>query len=143
MFWIKKEFAHHYFYKSDILYRFLKLYQNNKDREDLSTQYHYITNNFPERTLISHLHRINVQKEHNQFEINKNGQYVNLHIEKKYLSFSCKNLIDAEELLFPTLRLFQPLLFIMSKTDMEDYGWISPVQKSSEYYNGQVLYSYH
>lgn len=147
VFWIKEEFAYHYFYKNDILYRFLKLYQKNKDRQDLSTQYDYITNNFPRHTLVSHLkrfhpNRVHIQKQSNQFEIYNETQYMALHIHKRHLKFYCETLYDAEELLFPTLRLFQPLLFVMGKKDQEDYGWISPVTKNRKYNNGQVLYSY-
>ena len=35
VFWIKEEFAYHYFYKNDILYRFLNAYQ---EKQKISNQ---------------------------------------------------------------------------------------------------------
>lgn len=147
VFWIKEEFAFHYFYKNDVLYRFLVLYQKNKDRQDLLTQYDHITNVLPKHTIISHLkrfhpNRVSSKYHSNQLEINYETQHLTLYVYKKHLRFYCKTLQDAEELLFPTLRLFQPFLFVMGKKSRGDYGWISPVTKKRKYNNGQVLYSY-
>ena len=143
---IKEEFAYHYFYKSDILFRFLNLYQENKSRLDLSTQYQYITNDFPEDALISHLrkfypHKISIQIERNEIIIYNNDQSIKLHIHKKHLEFYCETLYDAEDLLFPILRIFHPLLFIMSTNNI-DYGWISPIMNRNEFKNRPKLYSY-
>lgn len=147
VFWIKEEFAFHFFYKNDILYRFLVLYQNNKDREDLLMQYNYITNNLPKHTIISHLkrfhpNRLDNQSDSNQLEIYSETGHLTLYIYKKHLKILCKTIHEAEELLFPTLRLFQPFLFVMEKKKHKNYGWISPVTKKRKYNNGQVLYSY-
>ena len=148
VFWIKEEFAYHYFYKNDILHRFLSAYQENKDQWDLSTQYDYITKKIPSKMLISHLYRnhnhsVEIQKKEKEFKIYNDQQYLTLHIYDKHLLFHCETLYDAEELLFPTLRIFQPLLFVMNKTNQQEYGWISPVTKNRKYNSGQILYSYH
>lgn len=148
VFWIKEEFAYHYFYKNDILYRFLSAYQEHKDRPDLFIQYHYITNRFPVKPLISHLHRSphqNVQSDHHKkkIEIYNHQHYLSLHIHEKQLVFHCESLYDAEELLFPSLRIFQPLLFVMSEMNQGEFGWISPVTKNRKYNSEQILYSYH
>lgn len=147
VFWIKEEFAYHYFYKNDILYRFLSAYQENKDRTDLFRQYNYITNRFPISMLISHLHRSPNQSaqsniNENKIEIYNHQRYLTLHIHEKHLIFHCESLYDAEELLFPTLRIFQPLLFVMSEINQGEYGWISPVTKNRKYNSGQILYSF-
>jgi hypothetical protein len=147
-FWIKEEFAYHYFYKNDILHRFLSSYQGSKDRWDLAIQFDYITNEIPKHMLISHLKMIHsqhvqAQRKVNPIEIYNDQQYMTLHIHEKHLEFYCDRLYDAEELLFPTLRIFQPLLFVMNKTNKDEYGWISPVTKNRKYNNGQILYSYH
>lgn len=144
VFWIKEEFAYHYFYKSDILYRFIKSYQNNKSRQDLSSQYNYITNVFPKNTLVSHLHQdkqIQIAMKDYQLKIYNKERHIYLQIEEKYLTFYCHSLHDAEELLFPSLRLFHPLLFVVG-TYVEDYGWITSIVKNN-YKLRQVLYSYH
>lgn len=147
IFWVIDEIADHYFHKSDYLYRFFKDFQNNKERNDLKIQYDYMTNNFPEETLISHMERYNengsmLQIKGPQVEIYKKTQYIALHISKKHLKFCCETLQDAEELLFPVLRQFQLSLFIIGE-NTHNYGWISPILASSKYQSEQVLYSYH
>lgn len=147
VFWIKEEFAYHYFYRNDILHRFLNAYQENKNRWDLSIQYDYITNKIPNKMLVSHLdrnhnQRVELGESETEFEIYNDHQYLTLHIYEKHLIFHCETLLDAEELLFPTLRIFQPLLFVMNNKNQDEYGWISPVTKNRKYNSGQILYSY-
>lgn len=124
------------------------MYQCNSDRQDLSDQYNYITNKFSTELLVNHLKKAlqqpgSVKQDKNTIKIyskNKNSHIV-LHIYKKHLEFYCKNLNEAEELLFPALRTYQSLLFITNnKTD--DFGWISPVINNYEFKNSPKLYSY-
>lgn len=115
-------------------------------REDLTKQYHYITNEFPKASLISYVTQqqssnTNLSRKDNQIEISRNMQYISLHIHQKHLNFRSEILHDAEELLFPALRLFQPSLFIAGN-NVDDYGWISPVIRKEKDKSEQVLYSY-
>ncbi|MEC5422599.1 sporulation inhibitor of replication protein SirA [Virgibacillus sp. C22-A2] len=146
VFWIREEIANHYYRKSDILFRFLRDYQNSKNREDLESQYFYITNTFPSDKLISHIedyytHDIRIEIKGTSIKIYRNLRCISLHIERKHLKFRCKTLQDAEELLFPMLRCFQPLLFITGN-NLSNFGWISPMILTSNYQSEQVLYSY-
>lgn len=148
VFWIKEEFAHRYFYKHEILYRFLKTYQSNNKNQDLLNQYNHITYNFSKKLLMSHFEKVIqqpwiVEIEKNTIKIynTKNSSHIDLHIYKKHLEFYCKSLDKVEELLFPILRNYQSLLFITNnKTD--NFGWISPVISNNEYKNSPKLYSY-
>jgi len=145
-FWMKKEFAYQYFHKSDILYRFIRAYQQEKYRKDLAMQYNYITNSFPTDKLITYIKksspkRVNILSQGNQLEIYKNMQSMSLHIHEKHLNFRCETLHDAEDLLFPSLRRFHPFLFII-ESNSDNYGWISPISMNREYKQEQVLYSY-
>src|SRR5699024_401811 len=106
---MKKEFAYKYFHKSDILYRFIRAYQQEKYRIDLGMQYNYITNSFSTDKLITYIKKsspeiMNILSQGNQLEIYKNMQYMSLHIHEKHLNFRCETLHDAEDLLFPSLR---------------------------------------
>lgn len=148
IFWIKEEFAYHYFYKNEILFRFLRMHQNNTNRTDLSTQYRHITYRFSKQKLIAHLkasspHNISIETEQNEINIyhSEKQQSITLHIHDKHLEFYTESLHDAEELLFKALRLFQPLLFIMHK-NTEQFGWISPVLNTYEFKNSPRLYSH-
>ncbi|GGB31050.1 hypothetical protein GCM10011409_05520 [Lentibacillus populi] len=146
IYWVKEEFAYRYFHKSGILYRFLKEYQNNPERTDLKNQFKFITNTFSTSALITHIknnekNRRNVTIDGNYLEMrNEDTQAISLHIHEKQINFRCEMLHDAEMLLFPALRSFQPFLFIM-RNDVDNYGWISPVSKERAYLHGQVLYS--
>ncbi|PAV29375.1 hypothetical protein CIL05_10925 [Virgibacillus profundi] len=147
VYWINEEVAKHYFHKSDILYRFLRDYQNNPDRIDLITQFEYITNSFSEKKLVTHFkkqyreQKVLIKINSPRIEIYKDTTSISLHISEKQLEFRCKTLQDAEEILFPILRKFQPILFITG-INIDNYGWISPVIISSNYQEKQVLYSH-
>ncbi|WP_196493886.1 sporulation inhibitor of replication protein SirA [Ornithinibacillus caprae] len=145
IYWIKEEFASHYFYKSDILYRFIKSYQK-EDRRDLSLQFDYITNNFPSQAIISNMkwyltNHATYQIDGNEIKIQEQSNNITLHIHEKHIKFRCESLQDAEKLLFPVLRLIYPFLFIVDD-HLYNFGWISPVTISMMHHGQQVLYSY-
>jgi len=145
VFWIKKEFAFHYFHKSGILYRFIIEYCENSGRQDLSEQFLYITNDFPKARLINYIREhvnsnINISIDQNKISLNQNGQFVTLYIYEKYIKFYCNTLHEAEYLLFPMLRAFNPHLFIAGN-NIQNYGWITPVLKKNLNNNRQILYS--
>ncbi|WP_042144657.1 sporulation inhibitor of replication protein SirA [Paucisalibacillus sp. EB02] len=145
IYWIKEEFAKHYYYKSDILYRFLREFHNKQYRVDLVSQFNFITESFPKDLLMFQLLRQpknKLQSDHtfDKIELENKHSFISLHIEEKQIKFRCETLQDAETLLFPALRRFHPYLFIIDDY-YENYGWISPVRTSVGYNNEQVLYS--
>jgi len=147
VYWIKDEIATHYFHKSGILYRFIKQYHNNKERTDLKLQYAYITNYFLLDHLVNHFKRFNrddlsIKINGDKVEIRKDKHLISLQISKKHLQFRCCSLRDAEELLFPILRDFEPSLFITGN-NIDNYGWISPLVDVRKYDQREVLYSRH
>lgn len=146
IYWIREEFAYRYYYKSGILYRFLKEYQQNLDRTEFKEQYNFITNTFPAASLITHIKNnqqngLNLTINDKHLEIfSDQAHYISLHIHEKHINFRCEMLHDAENMLFSTLRSFHPFLFIVGN-DLDNYGWISPVSKERVCTDGQVLYS--
>ncbi|GGA62282.1 sporulation inhibitor of replication protein SirA [Ornithinibacillus halotolerans] len=143
VYWIKEEFARHYYYKSDILYRFIKEYDQKQFRTDLVTQFHFITKGFPKDSIIYQLTKqpnITIKKNNGHIEIENNYNFISLLIDEKQIKFRCETLQDAESLLFPTLRKFHPYLFITGNS-YENFGWISPVKTNVGYNSEQVLYS--
>jgi len=145
---IKDEFAEHYFYKCDILYRFIKSHHANRFRQDLALQFNYITNNFPSDIsfyVMSQLNRmdsIQISKDENQLEIYSDNHYLSLYVHKKQLKFHCKSLYEAENILFPALRLVDPYLFIINH-NANEYGWLSPDKNKINITEGkELLYSY-
>ncbi|RYG71411.1 sporulation inhibitor of replication protein SirA [Lentibacillus lipolyticus] len=146
IYWIKEEFAHFFYYRSEILCRFIKSYEQDQGREDLASQFQYITHDFPRTSLIAHImdclsSNTNMKKEDGLLKLYENERYISLHMEKKRINFRSDIIHDAEELLFPALRSFQPYLFVVGN-NTEDFGWVSPVcQLTEKDRPGQVLYS--
>lgn len=147
IYWIKEEFAHFFYYRSDVLYRFIKSYDRHPKRSDLSRQFHYITMDMPEEILISHIvqyhpSRSSIKAENDSLKIYEDMRYISLHIEKKRINFRGDIIYDAEDLLFPALRSFHPYFFVVGHRS-DNFGWISPVtQGKNKDKPGQVLYSY-
>ncbi|WP_085992112.1 sporulation inhibitor of replication protein SirA [Oceanobacillus senegalensis] len=145
IYWIREEIANHYFHKSDILYRFFKEYENTPRRSDLKNQYNFITHFFHIDSLMTHIknHLKKHMKVHTNgtyMEIYSGKQYISLHISEKQIKFRCESLQDAEELLFPILRLYQPYMFVVGDS-YRNFGWISPVKMPRDEQKNQVLYS--
>ncbi|MFD1037892.1 sporulation inhibitor of replication protein SirA [Virgibacillus byunsanensis] len=144
IYWIQEEIGNHFFHKCDVLYRFFKTYENENNRVDLNGQFRYITKDVPKelvRAYIKNYYRNtnSIKMNGDTIEIYTDRQYISLHIHQKHIKFQCDMLHEAESLLFPTLRAFQPFLFIIGN---ENYGWISPVTKKREQKLEQVLYSF-
>ncbi|MFC4557223.1 sporulation inhibitor of replication protein SirA [Virgibacillus kekensis] len=147
IYWIKEEFARHFFYRGDIVYRFIKDYQVNGHRGDLKSQFDYVTREFSCSDIITHIRKNNtcsklsMEVEGDFLKIWSKRRYISLHIEKKRINFRSEIILDAEETLFPTLRSFHPHLFVMGE-DSTNYGWISPVGQEDEDEIRQALYSF-
>ncbi|MFZ3577716.1 sporulation inhibitor of replication protein SirA [Virgibacillus sp. DJP39] len=142
---IRNEFAERYYYRSEILYRFLKQYHQNDHNKVLDDQFNEITYFFCKKELNKKIktlynNKAIVKDGRNVLEIMHNNHYISLHISEKQIDFRCDMLIDAEALLFPILQLFHPSLFVLDN-ELHNYGWISPVTKMKGHLNEEVLYS--
>lgn len=146
VYWLKNEFLEHFFYKGDILYRFISSYHHNKTEEYLNRQFNYVMNSLDNSQLISCIEQFkppqtNILIDNDKLDIYNNSQYISLHIYEKHLIFCCTSLEDAEQLLFPILRKYYPFLFVISH-NTHTYGWLSPVTYNLTKKDGQLLYSY-
>src|SRR5699024_899022 len=115
--WIRREFAHHYFYKSDILYRFIKEYENNLNRDDLKKQYEYVTNDFSKSSHVRcyrHVikHKRSCTLNGNLLFLMDSHRSIDLHVFEKQIYLQCEILMGSQELLFPALRTLQSYFFI-------------------------------
>lgn len=144
-YWIKENVARRYFYKSDLLYRFLRSFHKQQDRDDYVKQFKYITNYFSSPQIISDLKRyhqnnVSIEIYNHRVEISNHLHDMTLHIDEKHIEFLCQTIHDAEELLFPVLRLHSPFLFITG-INLDSFGWISPAALDKTHYREQALYS--
>ena len=142
---ISEEIARHYYRKSDLLYRFLKEYQSDTERLYLQAQYIYITQYISQALLESDIKKyvptdVYYQFNRKQIEIYNKNKSITLQINNNCIHFRCESLHDAEDFLFPVLRIFEPFLFVVNHS-LENYGWISPITKTKQYEENQVLYS--
>ncbi|MDY0396449.1 sporulation inhibitor of replication protein SirA [Virgibacillus halophilus] len=113
IFWIKDEFAHHYFYKVDLLNQFLKSVATDRQDALLAMQVREITHCFDADAFLHHIYSqlhcgSHVQVDDNQITIYSDKHFITLHIEKNQIKFLCQTLTEAESLLFPLLRSFHP-----------------------------------
>ncbi|MFD1360461.1 sporulation inhibitor of replication protein SirA [Lentibacillus salinarum] len=147
IYWVKEEFARFFYYRSDVLYRFLKSYEQHQSREIIARQFHYITLDIPEDMLISnimqsHPSHANLITEGNSIKIYQEKRCISLHIEQKRINFRGNIIYDAEDLLFPALRSIHPYFFVVGAHPY-DFGWIAPVtlERNMDKHE-QVLYSH-
>ncbi len=152
IYWIREEFAHFFYYRSEILCRFIKSYEQNQGREDLVSQFQYITHDFPQTSLIAHIigslpSRTNMKQEDGLLKVYEGERYISLHMERKRINFRSDIIHDAEELLFPALRSFSAVFvcgreqyrgfwldFPCHSADRKGQAWTSIVFLSLIYY---------
>lgn len=130
IFWIKDEYAHHYFYKIDLLNQFIKTVEADKQDDLLASQWKEVTHCFDADVFRHHIYSqlhcdCHLQVKGDQIVIYSKKHFITLHIEKNQIKFLCQTLTEAETLLFPLLRSFHPFLFV-SGCNLNQYGWLSP-----------------
>lgn len=148
VFFIQKEFALHFYQKSEILYRFIQSYKKHRQDQNLAKQFDYVTIDIMKDDLKNHIQvsassKMEITIEKDQIEMNQTGTFLTLVIDQKSITIYCQSLSDAETLLFPLLRTFYPYVFAIGNEfdNYKHFGWISPIAKNKFHKNDQVLYS--
>lgn len=145
VFWIEEEFSYHYFYRAEILYRFLNGWQEPVKSADYNSQFNYVTRILPVSELISHFSSagsaISVEKTSNVLSFHSGRQRLTLSVEERIIHAECEFFQEAEALLFQSLRKFDDNFFAV-ETSQENYGWISTGKKRNHALNHQLLYSF-
>jgi hypothetical protein len=145
IYWLTEEVAIRYFHKSGLLYRFLKEYIKQPNRIDLRKQFEYITYRFCREEIVAYMKqqkRINCIDyiDKRNMKLYNREAFITLHIDERQLKFRCETLEDAEELLFPLLRRYEPMLFIVGE-NICNFGWITPFLKYRQT-EEEVLFSF-
>src|SRR5699024_5430326 len=121
IFCVKAEIADHYYYKTGILYRFFKEFQENPNYNYLKLQYRYITEPLTLEMISSQLHRSD-----KRIEQEIRGKSIKLYYEDKtlviyederHVKLSCASLEYAEACFLPILRQL-PLYFFITRNSM-------------------------
>lgn len=148
IYFIQKEFALHFYQKSEILYRFIQSYQRQRQNKELEKQFHYITLDVSKQQFMKHLQEsirknVKITVNNEQIELSEKGLFITLELEKKAIKIYCQSLSEAESLLFPLLRTFHPYVFVIGNefNYYKHFGWISPITKTKLHKNDQILYS--
>lgn len=145
VFCVKADVANNYFYKTGILYRFLKEFRENRNCTYLQLQYKYITELLTLETISSFIQNfkseITIEKRDSHMKFYWQDKQLTVYEDDRHIEFTCESLQDAEDFFFPVLRNL-PLHFFITRNSMRDYGWLSFV-KSKSIENRQILYSFH
>lgn len=129
---MKTKAAHHFYYKSDVLYHFLMKYADQQEEQNLSNQFAYVTDRLEVGNVMEYVKKIssNVQINEiqtNYFQITNGMKSVYLHALDTHFTLKCPSIYDAEQLLFKPLRLFPTHLFV-AHAKKQVYGWISTLK---------------
>ncbi|HLR15915.1 MAG TPA: sporulation inhibitor of replication protein SirA [Bacillota bacterium] len=140
---MKTKAAHHFYYKSDLLYHFLKNYNEQREEKELTNQFSYVTTRLETGKVMELLKKIssNVQINEiqaNYFQITNGMKSVYLHVLETHLKLKCPSIYDAEQLLFKPLRLYPTHLFV-AHAKKQVYGWISTLKNEQVLNSGQTL----
>ncbi len=144
VFCVKAEVANHYFYKTGILYRFIKEFRENRNCTYLQLQYKYITEPLDLGMIASFIQssdqEIAIEKRDSHLKFFWRDKLLTVYEDERHIEFTCESLQDAEDFLFPILRNL-PLYFFITRNTMKDYGWLS-FMKNNNIKNKQLLYSF-
>ena len=133
-FWIREEFHHHYFYRSDILYRFLHEYlRSDKRSNEWNDQYNYVTQFIPYSELLSHINnfhqrRINISISEESIELSKDDSFAIIYMAERCFTIKCESIEQLDSLLFQPLKTFNPSFFVI-ELGSTNSGWVTPIKK--------------
>ncbi|WP_053219571.1 sporulation inhibitor of replication protein SirA [Virgibacillus senegalensis] len=145
IFLVNSEFASHYFYRSEILYRFLSKYDVYPIDSVAYKQSRYVTAEIPVQQLMDYLAFCHpgentFQTGTNKLRLETQSDFAELLIDRSCLQGRSSSFAGAENVLFQYLRRFDSRFFII-EYESEKYGWISPIGKRNKDLNKQLLYS--
>lgn len=140
---MKVKVAHHFYYKSSVLFNFLKTYEKNSNQIELKDQFSYIIDEFDQPKLMYYIKSISnyiqiTQIQPGYFQISDGTKSVYLHVLDTHFVLKCPSIHVAEELLFESLRLFPSHLFVVH-AEKHVYGWISTLKNKESINNRQLL----
>ncbi|WP_226034855.1 sporulation inhibitor of replication protein SirA [Aquibacillus saliphilus] len=133
-FWIKEEFHYNYFFKPDILCRFLINYISNYDHNGgMQSQFNYITHNIPYNQLVTHIknyHKYEVEMviNRNKIDLIKDGKTLTLYINNRNLIILSNSQEEVDDLIFQPLKAFNSSFFVI-ELGTDNSGWITPMKK--------------
>ncbi|QTM99503.1 sporulation inhibitor of replication protein SirA [Sediminibacillus dalangtanensis] len=145
IFLVNSEFANHYYYRSEILYRFLRKFDVYPVDSINYKQSRYVTSEIPVRELMDYLALCHsgenaFEKKGNVLRIEGQSDVAELLIAGTCIYGSSSSFSGAEKLLFQYFRRFNSRFFII-EYDSDNYGWISPIGKRHKDLNTRLLYS--
>ncbi|MCP8616424.1 sporulation inhibitor of replication protein SirA [Salirhabdus salicampi] len=133
LFWIREEFAKHYFHKSDLLYAFLREYKKEHADQTYNRQFDFITKDIPFAKISRYLHdklkgSAKVHIGINHISIEHQNLQMAIQCDRKEWTILCSSMEEAELMLFEYMRGFHTSFFVMDVHNHQ-YGWLAPIKK--------------
>ncbi|WP_188205890.1 sporulation inhibitor of replication protein SirA [Alkalibacillus aidingensis] len=141
LYFFKSIYAVHFYYKVDILYRFLSQYHYGKlqDRSSLKqvgfvleeinieeiTQ-HFLSHHLDyviERSVNQECHELTIKGNGQEMKVVQNGYAIDVYAD---------SLIDADQLFFRYIKEYHPYVFVVN-FEAQECGWILPLAKKANY----------
>ncbi|GEL76300.1 sporulation inhibitor of replication protein SirA [Tenuibacillus multivorans] len=125
----KSDYALHFYYKIDIVYRFLykqKLAGEGSDHK----QYQSVLDKVNRDDLLSHLNLwvddgVSIEAKKNQLMIERSSQKIYVHIADYAITILADSIVDLDGLLFQYIKTFHPHIFAVNY-ETKECGWITP-----------------
>ncbi|TFB23122.1 sporulation inhibitor of replication protein SirA [Filobacillus milosensis] len=126
---LKSDYAKHFYYKIDTVYRFL-YEQMIECPQDSKEQYKLVLDKLNSKDLFLHMNywkdeSIDVEMKRNHLTVTSNGQQMFIKVEDYVINIHTQSIVDLDRLLFQYLKTFHPHIFAVNYETLE-CGWITP-----------------
>lgn len=143
VYYMKEKVAQHFYYKSELLFQFLKTYHRKRTKKEVQNQFCYVTKEINVERCTSFLQDLAryvyvSEVKPNHFYLHDAGKSVDIHVENTHITITCDSIHDAEHLLFEPLRSF-PIHVFVAHAHKNISGWISTLKQDRQLKSNQAL----
>ncbi|GEN45010.1 sporulation inhibitor of replication protein SirA [Alkalibacillus haloalkaliphilus] len=140
LYFFKPTYAIHFYYKVDVLYRFLDQYRKGKYTDDTTQrqvsfvlEYVILNDVYEHLTSQKFSHKLDVKAENNELIIKSDSLDMKAVRNGYAIDVYANSLIDADQLFFQYIKEFHPYVFVVN-FDSRECGWILPLAKKANYH---------
>ncbi|MFD2638410.1 sporulation inhibitor of replication protein SirA [Piscibacillus salipiscarius] len=127
---VKSDYAKHFYYKIDTVYRFLQEQMMDQPSKSAQGQYKLVLDKVYAKDLFLHLNYwkdqdIHINMNRNHINLMDCKQSISLTVNDYSISISAETIVDLDQILFRSIKTFHPHVFVVNYETYE-CGWITP-----------------